>query len=118
LKQIARMYGVEQLLTIGAVLGVSTRFGGRSDQILTRISDFMRDVEQAHEELLALSSETRISAWVLGLLPLALVCGLMIFNNRFFSQMWHDPMGAQMLIGAAGLQVTGSFLLYRLAKSV
>ncbi|MGI4857315.1 MAG: type II secretion system F family protein [Janthinobacterium lividum] len=118
LKQTARVYGVAPLLTIGAVLGVSTRFGGRSDQILMRISDFMRDVEQAHQELLALSSETRISAWVLGVLPLTLVCGLMIFNNRFFAQMWRDPMGAKMLIGAAVLQITGSFLLYRLAKSV
>ncbi|MCY0388170.1 type II secretion system F family protein [Robbsia sp. Bb-Pol-6] len=118
LKQTARMYGVNQLLTIGAVLGVSTRFGGRSDQILTRIADFMRDIEHAHQELLALSSETRISAWVLGLLPLTLVCGLMIFNNRFFAQMWNDPMGAQMLVGAAGLQITGSFLLYRLAKGL
>ena len=117
-KQCARIYDVTQLLMIGAVLGVSTRFGGRSDQVLERIAAFMRDMEQAHDELVAMSSETRMSAWILGALPLAVGGFLVIFNNRFFFQMWNDPLGAKMLIGAVGLQIVGSLLLYRLAKSI
>ncbi len=117
-KQVARLYGIEQLLIIGAVLGVTTRYGGRSDQVLERIAGFMRDIEQAHDELVALSAETRLSAWILGALPLAVAVFLMCFNRKFFLGMWEDPIGARMLIGAAGLQIMGSVMLYRLAKSV
>jgi len=117
-KQTARIYDLTQLLMIGAVLGVSTRFGGRSDQVLERIAGFMRDLEQAHDELVAMSSETRMSAWVLGALPLMVAGFLVVFNNRFFMQMWEDPLGSKMLLGAVGLQVVGSFMLYRLAKSI
>ena len=117
-KQTARIYGLTQLLMIGAVLGVSTRFGGRSDQVLERIAGFMRDLEQSHDELVAMSSETRMSAWVLGALPLMVGSFLIVFNNRFFMQMWNDPIGSKMLVGAVILQILGSFMLYRLAKSV
>jgi len=78
----------------------------------------MRDLEQAHDELVAMSSETRMSAWVLGALPLMVAGFLVVFNNRFFMQMWEDPLGSKMLLGAVGLQVVGSFMLYRLAKSI
>lgn len=117
-KQVARLYGIQQLQMIGAILGVSTKYGGRSDQVLERIAGFMRDTEQAHDELVALSAETRLSAWILGALPLAVVLFLMCFNPRFFLGMWEDPIGSRMLIGAACLQIIGSFMLYRMAKSV
>lgn len=117
-KQTARMYRVEQLLMIGSVLGVSTKFGGRSDQVLERIAGFMRDIEQAQDELVALSSETRMSAWILGALPVLVAAFLMIFNSQFFMGMWNDPLGRKMLLGAVMLQIIGSILLYRLAKSV
>ncbi|KKB63161.1 hypothetical protein WM40_13000 [Robbsia andropogonis] len=117
-KQVARLYGIDQLLMIGAVLGVSTKFGGRSDQVLERIAGFMRDTEQARDELVALSAETRLSAWILGALPLAVALFLMCFNRQFFLGMWEDPIGARMLLGAAALQTLGSVMLYRMAKSV
>lgn len=117
-KQVARLYKIEPLLMIGSVLGVSTKFGGRSDQVLERIAGFMRDIEQAQDELVALSAETRMSAWILGALPLAVATFILIFNSKFFMGMWHDPIGMKMLLGAGGLQILGSFLLYRLAKAV
>ena len=117
-KQVARIYDVDSLYMIGAVLGVANQYGGRSDQVLERIAAFLRDIEQARDELIALSAETRLSAWVLGVLPLAVTCFIITFNNKFFVAMWQDPIGAKMLLGAAGLQIFGSFLLYRLAKSV
>jgi tight adherence protein B len=117
-KQIALMYKIDELYMIGAVIGVSTKYGGRTDQVLERIAAFIRDFEQAQEELVAMSAETRMSAWILGLLPLC-VCGIIVvFNNNFYSTMLHDPTGVKMLTVAGGLQILGSFGLYRLAKSI
>jgi tight adherence protein B len=65
----AQPYRMDVLKVLAVVIGVSVRIGGRADQILQRMGDFMRDLEQAQQELAATTSETRMSAWVLGLLP-------------------------------------------------
>jgi tight adherence protein B len=95
-------------------LGV--RYGGRADLLLERMAHFLRDREQAERELVAMSSETRMSAWVLGLMPAVVGTAIIMLNAAYFIRMWDDPSGRQMLYGALALQLTGAFLLYRLAR--
>lgn len=118
IRQVSHQYGLQELYLIAAVVGVAMRFGGRSDHVLERMAAFMRDLEQARNELIAMSAELRLSAWILTLLPLGIACFILIFNNALFMGMWHDPVGTRLLIGAAVLQVVGTYWLYRLAKSV
>jgi tight adherence protein B len=118
LRQQAAIFRFKELDLVAAVIGVSTRFGGRSDQVLERMAAFMRDLEHAQNELVALSAEIRLSAWIMGVLPAAIGMFLIIFNNDMFSNMWHDPIGGKMLIGAVLLELLGGYGLYRLAKTV
>lgn len=118
LMQEARIFRLIELELVAAVIGVALRFGGRADKVLERMGAFMRDREQAQNELVALSAETRLSAWILALLPIGLGLFMMIFNDKIFSAMLADPAGRNLLIGAALLEVIGAIWLYRLAKSV
>lgn len=118
IRHVSRQYNLQELYLIAAVVGIAIRFGGRSDHVLERMAAFMRDLEQARNEMVAMSAELRLSAWVLALLPLGLTCFILVFNNDLFMGMWHDPVGARLLFGAALLQIVGSYWLYRLAKSV
>lgn len=118
LLQQARVFHLMELELIAAVIGVALRFGGRADTVLERMAAFMRDREHAQNELVALSAETRLSAWVLGLLPIGLGIFMIIFNNKMFVSMLEDPIGKNMLITAAVLEIVGAYWLYRLAKSV
>ena len=118
LRQVARAYDFPPLFLMASIVGIGLRFGGRSDQVLDRMANFMRDLEQARQELIALSAETRMSAWILGLMPVGVACFIVVFNNDMFVSTWADPAGQNMLMGAVGLQLFGSFLLYRLAKGV
>ncbi|WP_158934381.1 type II secretion system F family protein [Burkholderia sp. S171] len=116
LKHVAAAYRVRELELVGSVLRISVKYGGRSDVMLDRMAVLMRDLEQAERELIALSTETRLSAWVLGLLP-ALVGGfVMISNPSYFHAMWSDSFGQRLVYVAFGLQVLGAFLLYRMAR--
>lgn len=114
----AQPYRMEVLKVLAVVMGVSVRIGGRADQILQRMGDFMRDLEQAQQELSATTSETRMSAWVLGLLPPASAVLMAISSPEFFQPVLHDPLGHKILLIALGLELLGGFLLYRLAKSL
>lgn len=118
LSQASRPYRLEVLDVLAVVLGVSIRIGGRSDQILQRLSDFMRDLEQAQQELMATTSETRMSAWVLGLLPPLCALLMAIASPDFFQPVLHAPLGHKLLGAALLLELMGGFLLYRLARSL
>ena len=116
--QQARLFHVIELELIAAVIGVALRFGGRADMVLERMAAFMRDREYSQNELVALSAEIRLSAWVLGLLPIGMGVFMIVFNNKMFVTMLDDPIGKNLLIFAGVLEIIGAYWLYRLAKSV
>jgi len=118
LSQAAQPYRLDVLDVLAVVLGVSIRIGGRSDQILQRMSDFMRDVDQARQELMATTAETRMSAWVLGLLPPLSALLMAIVSPDFFEPVLQVPLGHRILGAALLLELVGGFLLYRLARSL
>ncbi|SDH70705.1 type II secretion system F family protein [Paraburkholderia phenazinium] len=116
LSQAAVLYGARELELVGAVLRLSVKYGGRADVMLDRMSSFMRDLEQAERELSAMSAETRLSAWILALMPVGIGGFLMLTNPRYFGAMWFDPSGRELVYLAFGLQIGGAFLLYRLTR--
>ena len=118
LLQAAQAYRLQPLEMLSVILGTSIRIGGRSDQILQRMSDFMRDMEEVQRELQATTSETRMSAWVLGLLPVVSALFMALLNPDFFQPMFHEPLGRKLLLLAVALEAGGAFVLYRLAKSI
>lgn len=111
-------YRLEAFELLHVVLGTAVRMGGRTDHILQRMSDFMRDLDQAQHELRAITAETRMSAWVLGLLPVAVAIILSLLSPDFFHPMFTEALGRKILLIALVMETLGGFLLYRLAKSL
>lgn len=114
----SRPYALEELSLLHAVFGIGMRVGGRADHILQRMSDFMRDHSHARAELKAITAETRLSAWVLSLLPVAVATFMTLVDPAFFKPMFNEPLGHKFLLIALGLELAGGLLLYRLAKSL
>lgn len=113
---VARQTRLDELHLLAAILRISVRYGGRVDLLLERVANFMRDREQAEQDLSAMTAETRMSAWVLSLLPVAVCCLIISFNASYFLNMWNDASGRNIIWAAAALQVFGVLLLYRMAK--
>ncbi|SMF98578.1 type II secretion system F family protein [Burkholderia singularis] len=113
---VARLYQIDEFELVGSVLKLSVKYGGRADVMLDRMAVFMRDLEQAERELVAMSAETRLSAWVLSLLPVALGGFVIATNPGYFSAMWFDPTGRELVYLAFFLQLAGGYWLYRLAR--
>lgn len=116
LHQTARNAGIDALSLLASIVGLGVRYGGRTDLLLERVAGYMRDREQAEQELIALSSETRLSAWILGLLPMIVAGVIVMTNAQYFMRMWDDPTGRTMIFSAAALQALGVLMLYRLAR--
>ncbi|MHA6883373.1 type II secretion system F family protein [Ralstonia pseudosolanacearum] len=115
---VGQLYRVNELILLSSVLRLALRYGGRADIVMERTAAFMRDREQAQKELLALSAETRLSAWILGLLPVVVGGIIIMVNAPYVMSMWRDPSGKMLMMAAFGLEVMGSLILARLAKAV
>ncbi len=116
LLQVAQGIRIDELVLLASVLGLGVRYGGRADVLLERMANFMRDEEQANRELQALSAETRLSAWILGLLPVLVGAMIVIINANYFTLMWADPSGRSLMMAALGLQLLGGLILWRMAR--
>lgn len=115
---VGQQYRVNELILLSSVLRLSLRYGGRADIVMERTAAFMRDRQQAQRELFALSAETRLSAWIIGLLPIVVGGVIIMFNAAYIMSMWRDPMGKMLIMTAFGMEVLGAIMLARLAKSV
>jgi tight adherence protein B len=63
-----------------------------------------------------LSSEGRLSAWILVLLPFALAGLLAVFNPQFISPLWTDPIGIGLLKGMLVMMFLGVVLMVRIVR--
>lgn len=118
LEQAAAGHDLRQLDMLALVIRLNQRYGGSIREILTGIVTMIRQHERAQREALALTAETRLSAWVLVLLPIALGLYIVWMNPGYLQRMWTDPTGRSLLSVAAILQGVGSLLLWRMVKSV
>lgn len=116
MEQLEDAWRLPEFGLLAAVFRMSTKYGGRTDLVLERVASYIRDKHSAERELHAMSAEVRLSAWVLSLLPLVVGTLIMVINDGYFLRMWNDASGRQMILLAAGLELVGVALLYRLAK--
>jgi tight adherence protein B len=76
----------------------------------------MREREYMRRQVAALAAEGKLSAWVLGALPVAFMLYLLIAKRDYVMPMFTEPIGWLMLAGAAVLLGVGTFWMSRLVK--
>ena len=100
---------------IVAVL-IQRESGGNLTEILSNLSHLIRERHKLYAKVRVLSSEGRMSAWILGLMPFALAALLNLMNPEFMSTMWKDPIGITILKWLAVMMVIGMLMLRRIIR--
>ena len=93
---------VEDLRYFVIAVLIQREAGGNLAEILGSISGIIRDRLKLLGKVRVLSAEGRLSAWVLGVLPFAILGLLTVLNPGYISVFWKDPAGVQL----AGVAVT------------
>lgn len=109
---------LRELNMIALTLRINQQFGGSIRELLRSVVSAVRQRDRTRREFRALTGETRISAWVLGLIPTAIIVYCTLVNPEYQAQMRADPTGRVLMGVAAALQVCGSLLLWRMVRSV
>ena len=91
--------------------------GGNLTQILDNLSGIIRERFQMKRQLKALTAEGRISALILGILPLAFIGITWIFNPGYISILFTHPFGKKLLLLAFLFVATG-FVMMRFMSRI
>jgi tight adherence protein B len=114
----AEFYDQDELRLLALGLKVNHRYGGNASELLENLIKMIREREQGARQLKAMTGETRMTAYVLAGLPIAMVAYFMTVNPGYLMNMWNDGSGRYMLFGALAMEVAGSLTMWRMLRSI
>ena len=116
--ELAELYGQDELRLFAMGLRINQRYGGNTSELMENLIKLIREREQGSRQLKAMTGETRITAMILGALPLCMVGYFMMMNPHYLLAMWQDSSGQRMLLFAFALQALGCLVLWRMMRSL
>ena len=114
----AEFYERDEFRLFALGLKVNHRYGGNASELLENLIVLIRERDQGARRLRAMTGETRMTALVLGMLPVFVVAFFMATNPNYMIKMWQDGGGQHMLLTALAMQIIGSVALWRMVRSV
>ena len=90
--------------------------GGNLTEVLDNLSKLIRSRLRFHARVKVLTTEGRMSGWVLGLLPFGLAGLLNLANPEFISVLWTDPAGITVTKIVLTMMAVGGIWLYKIVK--
>lgn len=110
-----RMPSLDLKFFVIAVL-IQRETGGNLAEVLGNISGIIRDRIKLFGQVRVLTAESRISGWVLALLPFVMTAFLWLINPTFMSRLWTHPMGRTLLAIGLTMMVTGILWMRRIIR--
>ncbi|UVM39448.1 type II secretion system F family protein [Pseudomonas sp. B21-017] len=118
ISDLAELYEKDEFRLFALGLKVNHRYGGNASELFENLIKMIRERDQAARQLRAMTGETRVTAVVLGLMPVGLAGYFLVSNPKYLLAMWNSGSGQMMLATAFGLQVVGCLALWRMLRSV
>jgi tight adherence protein B len=109
LEDMADRLGSRDFAWAVMAIRIQREVGGNLAELLSTVAETMIARERLRREVRALTAEGRISALVLGLLPVGLGVVMYSINREYMNVLLHDGFGQTLLIGAALLAGVGFY---------
>ena len=117
LAQAAELLDLPDLKVLAMTARVNRRYGGSIRNMIKSLVQVIRGRDTAARELRALTAETRFSALLLFMIPLGITVFILLRNPAFYNDMWSDNLGRLLLFTAAGLQLLGGLVIWRMLRT-
>jgi len=95
---------------------IQRQSGGNLTEVLGNLSKLIRERLKLHSRIRILTSDGRMSARTLAILPFVLGALLYWMNPTFMQPMWTDPIGVGMLRVLLSMMLLGIIVLSRITK--
>jgi len=104
---------VDVRLFVTALL-IQKETGGNLAEIMDELSRVIRERFKIYREVNIKTAQGKMTAAILIAMPLIMMAVLSAVNPPYLKILFNDPVGRMMLMGAGGLQLFGSLLLWKI----
>ena len=95
---------------------IQREVGGNLAEVLSTVAATLRERERLRRQVRVLSAEGRLSAWILGGLPVLFFLYLLLVRQSYVRQLWTDSIGIIMLVFLAIDLTVGVFWLRKVIR--
>ena len=110
-----RVKSPDLMLVVSAVC-IQRTTGGNLSEILSTISDTIRDRLKVKGEIRSITAQGRTSGMIIGALPVFIAVALMLINPDYMNVFFTDPKGRIMLIVSVVMEVVGFFAIRKVVN--
>jgi len=117
LADMADRWGLEDIRMFVVSLSVQNETGGNLAEVLEKLAEVIRARASLYRKVRALSSEGRMTGWMLTILPIAAFVGLFLLNPAFYLEVAQDPAFIIGFVGLILLYIVG-FVMIRVMVDI
>jgi len=116
LANFARRTGSQDAHFFAVSVAIQSETGGNLAEILENLARVIRGRITLGKRVKALSSEGRMSAIVLSILPLFLIASLMLSQPQYYAERWQDPLFLPVVLAVMVVYGLGLYMMHRIAN--
>jgi tight adherence protein B len=95
---------------------IQREVGGNLAELLTTVSNTLRERESLRRQVRVLSAEGRLSAWILGLLPVVFALYLTVARPQYLKPLVSEALGWFLIVIGVVLLTVGSLWMRKAVK--
>jgi tight adherence protein B len=105
-----------EIRLLAQAIAIHKQVGGNLAEVLDNLDRTIRERFTLQREIRSLTSEQRLTAWIMGLLPLGVGLGLAALNPAYILTLFHTTPGRCLLGVVVVLQMVGYVALRRILR--
>jgi tight adherence protein B len=110
-----RVDSIDLKLFVTAVL-LQRETGGNLTEILDKISYTIRERFKLIGQIKTYTAQGRMSAWLLGTMPIVFVCIISVLNPEYLKPLFRDKIGHYLIALSSTLQVIGFIMIQKIVR--
>jgi tight adherence protein B len=114
LRRVAKRMNSRDLEQVALVAELQLTTGGNVAEVLDVVVGTIRERADLRRLVRTLTAQGRMARWILTALPVASGFGFYLIEPDVMSPMLHSAFGQVLVVVAAGMVATGSFVIQRL----
>jgi tight adherence protein B len=108
--------GHEDLPLFVTAVSIQSSSGGNLREILDGLSSVIRERGKLRRKVRAISTEGRMSAYILTAVPALLAVGIMVLMPHFYESVWDEPLTWYLLGGSIAWLMLGNAMMFKMSN--
>jgi tight adherence protein B len=108
--------GHEDLPLFVTAVSIQSTSGGNLREILDGLATVIRERGKLRRKVRAISTEGRMSAYILTAIPALLMMGIMVLMPQFYADVWDKPKTWYLLGGSVTWLIIGNAMMFKMSN--